>query len=129
MPGCVSLSFDRSKKILDKKQFQKIYKEGKKYYGAHITVFYHSYSKTSSALGITIGRKWGKAFMRNRFKRVVREAFRLIYSQLPSQLMLNVHPKEGYQSCSVEEIQGELKQLSAFIEKSKSQSKKSCSYN
>lgn len=46
----------------------------------------------SAKLGITVTRKFGKAHKRNRFKRVVREAFREIYLSLPQDLELNVAP-------------------------------------
>ncbi len=46
-------------------------------------------------LGITVSRRFGKAYRRNRFKRVVREAFRHALPYLPKNLQLNVLPKGG----------------------------------
>ncbi len=46
-----------------------------------------------SRLGLSVSRRVGKAVVRNRWKRVIREAFRLSRPQLPSGLDLVVMPK------------------------------------
>lgn len=44
-------------------------------------------------LGITVSRKYGGAVERNFFKRIVREAFRLLPDVLTASIDLNVRPK------------------------------------
>ena len=46
-------------------------------------------------LGVSISRKVGNAVVRNRWKRLVREAFRLEQSTLPGNLDLVVRPRRG----------------------------------
>lgn len=59
-------------------------------------------------LGITVTRRYGDAHERNRFKRLVREAFRLNYSKFPSGRDFNVKPRTLAKTASMENIQADL---------------------
>ena len=48
-----------------------------------------------SRLGLSVSRKVGKAVVRNRWKRLIREAFRLTREKLPQGLDLIVIPRAG----------------------------------
>jgi ribonuclease P protein component len=51
--------------------------------------------KNLTRLGVSISRHVGNAVVRNRWKRLIREAFRLDRSQLPTGLDLVVRPRRG----------------------------------
>lgn len=59
-------------------EFHRVYAEGKRFDGRFMTVFVLPSKTESHKLGITASKKGiGKAFERNRAKRLLREAFRL----------------------------------------------------
>lgn len=79
-------SFQRRDFLKVKKKFSKV---GASLIKFEIAQFNSPYIK----LGITVSRKYGNAVKRNRFKRLVREAFRVRSSQFPSGTMIHALAK------------------------------------
>ncbi|MBX9744652.1 MAG: ribonuclease P protein component [Chlamydiales bacterium] len=76
--------------------------------GKLLCVDYHLGSSKTTRLGITAPSRYGNAPERNRFKRLVREVFRKNLCQFPSNLELNVAPRQRAKKASEADIRQEL---------------------
>jgi len=66
---------------------------------------------TNAKLGITVTKRFGKAHDRNRFKRIAREAFRDIYSELPPGLEMQISPRFHAKNIKPIDIQKDIRTL------------------
>jgi ribonuclease P protein component len=80
----------------------------KRHVGHTLAIDFRHNSHGITRLGITVTKRYGKAHDRNRFKRIVREAFRLCRHDLPAGLDLNVKPRSQALNASTKDIIKEL---------------------
>jgi ribonuclease P protein component len=76
-------------------EFQRAYRRRCSASDAVLVVFGYPNDLAYSRLGLSVSRKVGKAVVRNRWKRLIREAFRLNREQLPTGLDLITIPRQG----------------------------------
>jgi ribonuclease P protein component len=70
-------------RVRKRRDFEKAYEEGKKVVTREFALFARPNGKDFSRLGITTTRRLGKAVVRNRARRLVREAYRTHREQMP----------------------------------------------
>jgi ribonuclease P protein component len=106
------LGFPKSARLRRRSHFLKLMKEGRRLSGSEVKVECRKSGRSPEPkLGITVSRRYGKAHDRNRFKRIVREAFRQLAPTLPRHLELNVSPKTNPQSLTLQAVLTDLKTL------------------
>jgi ribonuclease P protein component len=79
--------FPRAARLLKHSDFERVYKQGRRHFSSHMTVFYLRQAEGDSSqgavpekgmrVGFTVGRVLGGAVERNRIRRRLREAVRL----------------------------------------------------
>jgi len=104
------LSFPKSQRLRHPGQFQRVFRNGSKFVGEYLLVqsYQQEGPRRSPRLGISVSKKYGEAVARNRFKRIVREAFRHCRSLLPKSVDINVRPRTKALGAKRQEIEAEL---------------------
>ncbi len=102
------LIFSKAMRLRSRKEFQRVVREGKRLVGKFLCIDCRPSKKLK--LGISASSRFGSSPERNRFKRLVREAFRLQYAFLPP-FELNVIPRQCAKNAKVCDIRDELIRL------------------
>ncbi|MCS6816438.1 MAG: ribonuclease P protein component [Blastocatellia bacterium] len=100
--------FRKSERLQRRRDFLKVYTEGKRYSSPLFTIFARMSEEPRSRLGIAVSRKIGKAVRRNRAKRLIREVFRKNKGRLPCPLDLVVNVKEAIREADYWAVEAEF---------------------
>lgn len=88
-------SFPRAARLLKHSDFDRVYKQGRRHFSSHMTVFYLRQAEGGARVGFTVGRVLGGAVERNRIKRRLREAVRQRRSVLAGAVDVVINPKKS----------------------------------
>ena len=88
-------TFPRAARLLKHADFERVYKQGRRHFSSHMTVFYLRQAEGGARIGFTVGRVLGDAVERNRIKRRLREAVRQRRSILKSPVDVVINPKKS----------------------------------
>ena len=121
-----SNEFPRSARLLRHADFERVYKQGKRHFSASMTFFYlrrETVANTKSEIapglriGFTVGRALGGAVQRNRMKRRLREAVRLMRPVPGPKADVVINPKKVLLSTDFQDVVNEVRQAFVVIEK------------
>jgi ribonuclease P protein component len=83
-------------RLLRHADFERVYKQGRRHFAAHMTVFYLLRAQGEGLrIGFTVGRVLGGAVDRNRMKRRLRESVRLHWPGVPVPVDVVINPKKS----------------------------------
>jgi ribonuclease P protein component len=111
-------SFPRRVRLLKHADFERVYKLGRRHFAAHITVFYLARVEGDGfRVGFTVGRVLGGAVDRNRMKRRLREAVRLLLPERPAPVDVVINPKKSMLAIEFTELKKEVSRAFEVIQK------------
>ena len=71
------MDFNRTKGLKKDSDFRKVYKHGKSFANRHLVMYILDNKSDSTRVGISVSKKVGKAIIRNKIRRRIKEAYRL----------------------------------------------------
>ncbi len=107
--------FTKKERLLKRKEFQKVFDEGKVFSNDQTTVYALLNDDPVSRLGLVVGRKFGNSPKRNRFKRIFREAYRLNKNILSMGVDIIIIPRSGLTDLSLKAIEDKFKKILSQI--------------
>jgi ribonuclease P protein component len=91
----------RSGRLLRHADFERVYKQGRRHFSTHMTVFYLRRAEGKGLrVGFTVGRVLGGAVERNRMKRRLREAVRLCRPIPGPAVDVVINPKKSLETAA-----------------------------
>jgi len=119
--------FPRRVRLLRHADFERVYKQGRRHFAAHMTVFYLPRPQDGSGgeqgprVGFTVGKVLGGAVLRNRMKRRLREAVRL-HGLMAAAVDVVINPKKSLLKARFDDLQNEVRRAFDVIAKSAARS-------
>ena len=111
--------FPRTARLLRHADFERVYKQGKRHFAGHLTVFYlRRETPGGPRIGFTVGRALGGAVDRNRMKRRLREAVRMRYPGNDIAVDVVINPKKSLLKAEFSEVLNQIERAFDVIRKS-----------
>ena len=89
-----SQTFPKTRRVRRQQDFDRVYQRNV-YAADEVLVMRGCEFDGASRLGLSVSRRVGNAVVRNRWKRLIREAFRQQQQDLPANIDLVVRPRKG----------------------------------
>ena len=110
--------FPREVRLLRHADFERVYKQGRRHFGRHLTAFFRR-RETDGGLriGFTVSKLLGGAVQRNRMRRRLREAVRLHWPEFQAPVDIVINPKKSLLVVDFSELGKEIGQMFEVVRK------------
>ena len=108
----VGSGFPRQRRILKRADFRAVYDGGVRVGSRLVAIFALAAAPERPArVGLTVTRKIGNSVVRNRCKRLLREAVRKHWHVLPAGLDIVLHARHGLPAAQAREVENEIARM------------------
>ena len=115
-PSAGGQRFPRSGRLLRHADFERVYKQGRRHFSSHMTVFYlHRGDQGGWRIGFTVSRALGGAVERNRMKRRLRESVRRCWPLVAVPVDVVVNPKKSLLTAPFADLVAEMRRAFEVI--------------
>jgi ribonuclease P protein component len=105
-------------RLLRHADFERVYKQGRRHFAAHMTVFYLPREQGEGLrIGFTVSKALGGAVERNRMKRRLRESVRLRWPETRVSVDVVINPKKSVLKVEFSELGSEISRAFEVIQK------------
>jgi ribonuclease P protein component len=87
-------TFEKTDRLQKRREFLSVYELKRAYFFRYVVIYLKTNEFERHRLGITVSRKAGCSVLRNRIKRVIREAFRKSKNNMPGSCDIVVNAKK-----------------------------------
>jgi ribonuclease P protein component len=106
-----AFSLTKSERLLSRADFEKLSNNGNRIDSDYFVILYSKNGLGKLRLGVTVSKRVGRAVIRNRVKRLVREYFRLHKTLFSDSYDVNIIAKGGTPELSSRQIRGALETI------------------
>ena len=108
----MKLTLKRERMLKRRSEFQRVYHKGKSYAGRYLILYvFKNYKGEKDHLGFAAGKKLGCAAVRNRVKRLLREAVRLEQEKIPKGVTLLLVGRAATAKGKTQEVRADFLKL------------------
>jgi len=108
VPGAGRQRFARRNRLCKKADFTRAFETGTRRIGRRVLLYVVQNGLPYSRMGCSVSRRFGQATVRNRVKRVFREAFRTGLEELPTGLDIVIIPRGRAREIALEAVRSEI---------------------
>lgn len=114
-PAPTGFGLPRAARLITQRDFRRVYGSGRRAHGKMLVVVGLRRRDQHHRLGLAVSKEHGGAVRRNKFKRILREAFRLERPTLPGGFDLVLIPRRREDHLLLREVRAELQRLVAQL--------------
>lgn len=116
MKATAGNKFPKSARLLKHADFDRVYRQGRRHLGSHMSVFYLPQPQaTGPRVGLTVGRAVGGAVTRNRIKRRMREAIRMHLEELSFAIDIVFNPRKSAAEAKFVDLESDVQRAFALV--------------